>query len=178
MPPSVRRRFALRSSKRRPRWLGTSSQSNQGRTAQYPICAAMKRRGPGYLGEGARRAGDAGRAQHRSSRSRPPRNRGTRRQACAASQFRVKLGTIRPPTTEMSTMSAASPSRHPKPGGRLTPAASRCISKLAMPKTVTAPIIGRLRQFRPATISRAQPPRPAPPESEIPGGSEPSGEKS
>ena len=38
-----------------------------------------------------------------------------------ASQCRVKLGTIRPPTTDMSTMTAASPSRHPKPWPRTHP---------------------------------------------------------
>ena len=77
---------------------------------------------------------------------------------CFASQFRVKLGTIRPATTEISTMTAASPRRHPSPGGTATPSASRCISRLATPRTVTGATIGRLRQFRPATISRATTP--------------------
>ena len=38
-----------------------------------------------------------------------------------ASQLRVKLGTIRPATTEISTMTAASPSRQPSPDGTATP---------------------------------------------------------
>ena len=52
-------------------------------------------------------------------------------------------------------MTAASPSRHPSPAGTAKPSVSRCISKLAIPRTVTGTTIGRLRQFRPATISRA-----------------------
>ena len=75
-----------------------------------------------------------------------------------ASQFRVKLGTIRPATTEIRTITAASPRRHPSPGGTATSSDSRCISRLAMPRTATGATIGRLRQFLPATISRATTP--------------------
>ena len=72
-----------------------------------------------------------------------------------ANQLRVKLGIIRPPTTEISTMTAARPRRHPSPAVTATPAPSKCISRLAVPKTPNAPIIARLRQFRAARISRA-----------------------
>ena len=75
-----------------------------------------------------------------------------------ASQLRVKLGTIRPATTEIRTTTAASPRRHPRPDGMATPSASRCIKRLATPRTVTGATIGRLRQFWPATISRAATP--------------------
>jgi hypothetical protein len=70
----------------------------------------------------------------------------------------VKLGTIRPATTEISAITAARPRRHPSPVGQAAPTVSRCISKLAKARTTTAPIIGRLRQLLPATTSRATTP--------------------
>ena len=81
----------------------------------------------------------------------------TGRRACGrlASQLRVKLGMTRPPTTEISTITPARPRRHPRPGGAAMPAASSCIKRSAIARTVTGATIGRLRQFRPATISRA-----------------------
>jgi hypothetical protein len=55
---------------------------------------------------------------------------------------------------EISTITAASSRRHPSPSGRATPSPCKCISRLAMPSTVTGATIGKLRQLRPATISR------------------------
>ena len=74
---------------------------------------------------------------------------------CLASQLRVKLGMIRPPTTEIRTTIAARPRRHPRLGGTSKPPTSRCIRRSAMERTATGKVIGRLRQFRPAAISRA-----------------------
>ena len=79
------------------------------------------------------------------------------------SQFRVKLGTIRPATTEISTMTAARPSRHPRPGGTSMSSASRCINKSAMPRTVTG---SDQRQVAPVACRRRFPGRerrPGPP---------------
>ena len=47
-----------------------------------------------------------------------------------ASQLRVKLGMMRPATTEISTITAARPRRHPRPGGAAMPAASSCIKQI------------------------------------------------
>ena len=65
---------------------------------------------------------------------------------------------MRPAITEIRTITVASPSRHPSPDGTATPSASRCISRLAIPRTPTGATIGKLRQFRPTTISRATTP--------------------
>ena len=89
--------------------------------------------------------------RHAGRRARPGRSRpwtaGRSAPGRLASQLRVKLGTIRPATTEISTITAASARRHPSPEGTATPSASRCIRRLAMPRTVTGATIGRLRQF-------------------------------
>ncbi len=74
--------------------------------------------------------------------------------SCRASQLRVKLGTIRPPTSAISTTVTPNPRRQPMPQGSATPAASRCIRRFPTPSSRTAPAIGRLRQLRPARISR------------------------
>jgi hypothetical protein len=74
---------------------------------------------------------------------------------CLASQLRVKLGTMRPPTKLISISSVAMPSRLPSSAVEATPSACKWTSKLPNRSRLRAASIGRLRQFRPARISRA-----------------------
>ena len=71
------------------------------------------------------------------------------------SQLRVKLGMIRPPTRLMSISRVAMPSRLPAFAAAAQPSASAWTRALPVSSNRSAASIGRLRQLRPATISRA-----------------------
>ena len=53
---------------------------------------------------------------------------------------KIRDGQITAAITEISTMTAAKPRRHPSPDGTATPSASMCISRLATPSTLTGAI--------------------------------------
>ena len=55
----------------------------------------------------------------------------------APSQLLVNAGTMRPPITEISTITTAMPSRQPDPNGTATPSACRWLSRFAIASKIT-----------------------------------------
>ena len=71
------------------------------------------------------------------------------------SQLRVKLGTIRPPITEIRIAAAAIPRREPRPAGMSVPFASRGMRRFVPAKTAIGMIRGKWRFAGAAKSSKA-----------------------
>ena len=84
-----------------------------------------------------------------------PNDAGNRVSPRLASQLRVKAGTTRPPIRPISMVTTAMPSRQPYSPSIASSVTSAWIMALAASSPDSATGIGRLRQFRPAKISRS-----------------------